>query len=175
MTRKFRIAGTALAVALLAGCVPRPSPPPPEQPEAREPVVEPAPPPPPPIAWQDAALSPGDWSYRREGGNSAAAFGAGAPAFIVSCEPGGRIALSRVGGAAQGPMTVRTSYGDRNLPATLRQDGRAALVAMVASSDPLLDRMVFSRGRFAVGAPGLPLLVLPAWPEPARVVEECRG
>jgi hypothetical protein len=34
---------------------------------------------------------------------------------------------------------------------------------------------VFSRGRFAVETDGLPTLVLQTWPEPARVVEDCRG
>jgi hypothetical protein len=35
--------------------------------------------------------------------------------------------------------------------------------------------MVFSRGRFTVEVPGAPMLVIPAWPEPARVIEDCRG
>jgi hypothetical protein len=35
--------------------------------------------------------------------------------------------------------------------------------------------MAFSRGRFMVEAQGMATLVLPAWPEPARVVEDCRG
>jgi hypothetical protein len=45
---------------------------------------------------------------------------------------------------------------------------------VLAATDPLLDAIAFSRGRFAVEAPGLPTLILPTWPEPARVVEECR-
>ena len=51
----------------------------------------------------------------------------------------------------------------------------SALTARLNPGDPVLDAMVFSRGRFAVEAPGTPLLVVPAWPEPARVIEDCRA
>jgi hypothetical protein len=46
---------------------------------------------------------------------------------------------------------------------------------VLPASDPFLDQIVFSRGRFAVEAQGQARLILPTWPEPARVVEECRG
>jgi hypothetical protein len=39
----------------------------------------------------------------------------------------------------------------------------------------LLDQIVFSRGRVSVEAEGLPALTIPTWPEPARVIDECRG
>jgi len=38
----------------------------------------------------------------------------------------------------------------------------------------LLDAIAFSRGRFSVEAAGTARLVIPAWPEAARVVEACR-
>jgi hypothetical protein len=41
--------------------------------------------------------------------------------------------------------------------------------------DALLDAMAFSRGRFIVEQPGQPSLVVPAWAEFGRVVEDCRG
>ena len=69
-------------------------------------------------------------------------------------------------------LTIRTSYGARSLPAARQQ---SALVARLAVSDPLLDQMAFSRGRFTVEAAGAPLLIVPAWPELARVIEDCRG
>jgi len=34
---------------------------------------------------------------------------------------------------------------------------------------------LFSRGRFMVHVDGLPDLILPSWPEPAHVIEDCRG
>jgi len=113
-------------------------------------------------------LSDDDWAYRQIGGGSVATFGG---QFAVRCLTGRRIALSRTG-AAGNALTVRTSDGARSLPAATGPDG---LAATLDAADPLLDAMVFSRGRFAVEAAGATLLILPAWPEPARVVEDCRG
>jgi hypothetical protein len=53
-------------------------------------------------------------------------------------------------------------------PATARQ------TIQVPAYDPLLDALVFSRGRVAVYIADKPALVVPAWPEIARVVEDCR-
>ena len=46
--------------------------------------------------------------------------------------------------------------------------------ASVPARDPLLDAMAFSRGRFAVEVSGGPTLVVPAYPEVTRVIEDCR-
>ena len=177
MKTKFLIvAGTA---ALAAGCVPRPQPapePPQQRPEAPPGPTPPTPAPPAP-GWEDAPLSPGNWYYSREGANSQAGFGAPASEaqFVVRCERAQRrIVLSREGVASAPRITVRTTTGDRSLTATQRTEPLAYLSAPLPASDRLLDAMVFSRGRFAVEAPGLPRLVLPAWPEPARVIEDCR-
>jgi hypothetical protein len=48
-------------------------------------------------------------------------------------------------------------------------------VAALSPRDTLLDWMAFSRGRFMVQSSGAPTLYVPAWPELARVVEDCRG
>jgi hypothetical protein len=123
-------------------------------------------------AWADVSLSPGRWVYQPpRGGPSRALFGpANAPSFVVTCEPGRSIALTRTGAGA-GALTIRTSSTARPLPATRSPQG---LRAVVPASDPLLDAIAFSRGRFAVEAPGAAQLVIPAWPELARVVEDCR-
>ena len=93
--------------------------------------------------------------------------------FIVRCESSRQVSLIRAGGGGgDGSLTIRTSYGARALPASGQPEG---LTARLASSDPLLDSIVFSRGRFAVEAPGLARLIVPAWPEAARVVEDCRS
>lgn len=163
--------GAALSILLLSGCVPRPAPPPPVPPA---PPVRPAPvlppPPQPAVGWEDAPLTPGDWSLRVADGRAAAIYAGAAPLFVVRCEPGGRIALIRPGGRG-GALTIRTTYGARALPAAAGPEG---LAAIVAAADPLLDGIAFSRGRFAVEAEGQAPLLLPAWPEPARVVEDCR-
>jgi hypothetical protein len=52
------------------------------------------------------------------------------------------------------------------------------LATELAARDPLLDAMAFSRGRIAVTvggvAGGAEALVMPAWPEAARTIEDCR-
>ena len=161
-------------VLALAACAPTVVPPARPQPAPAPVQVAPAPRPvqlPPPatsVAWIDAPLSAGGWTYRQGG---SAAFGPPAsPSFVISCS-GSRIRLERTGAASGSVLTIRTSTDARNLPATLAGGG---LSAELAASDPLLDAIAFSRGRFAVEAPGMARLIIPAWPEAARVVEECR-
>lgn len=131
----------------------------------------------PPITgdWRDVALTAGTWSYRAEAGGSNATFGrAGSAAdFTIRCvRPGNRIQLARAG-MAGGALTLTTSYGPMRWLATATGTGTS--MVELAGADPSLDRIAFSRGRFTVEAAGLPLLVLPAWAEPARVIEDCRG
>ena len=159
------------AAAALASCAPRPAPPAPTPP-APEPRPQPRPPaplpPPPPAAWEDAPLTPGDWSHRGEGNASVASF---ANRFTISCEAGGQVSLSLTG-ATGAVLAIRTSHGARSLAAEPRP---GALVATLPAGDALLDQIAFSRGRFAVEAAGVGRLILPAWPETARVVEDCRS
>lgn len=149
-----------LGLVLLDACVaPRQAPPPPPAPTPT-PTPSPPPSPPPPADWRDRAYTPGDWSYAREGGASVARYGS---ALELRCS-GGAVTLSVPG--ANGPMIVRTSYGDvaRNADA----DG-----LRLPASDPLLDQIAYTRGRFMIST-GATELVLPAWPEVQRVVEDCR-
>lgn len=167
--RSAALLAAAGAAALLAGCAGKPAPAPAP---VRETIVRPAPPPapapsPPPQGQQDSPdppLSPGDWSYGEDAGGGVARFGAsGAEAFSLRCDAARRrIVLARQGSSAA--LRVRTSYGERNVAA-----------AGLPADDPLLDDMAFSRGRFTVEADGLEPLILPTWPEPARVVGDCRG
>jgi hypothetical protein len=153
----------AIAAALLAGCAARPKPAP-----SPAPVARPAPAPPvaeapagAPADWPDRPLSPGDWTYAGHPGGSEARYGA---ALRLRCDSGRR-SLTILRAGAGGALRVRTTYGERSIAAG----------AALAAGDPLLDEMAFSRGRFAVEADGLEPLIVPAWAEPARVVEDCRG
>ncbi|MBV9884652.1 MAG: hypothetical protein JO276_16710 [Sphingomonadaceae bacterium] len=164
-----RLSAGLAALAALAACVARTPPPAPQHPPLPPPppAAAPAPAPPaPPVAWEDAALAAGDWSYGAAGGTAQAAFaGPDGPAFALRCAPGGRIALQRPGGGA---LTIVTSFGARSLAAA---GGQAELSA----ADPLFDQIAFSRGRFLVRAAGAADLVLPTWAEPERLIEECRS
>jgi len=159
----------AAALAALGACsspreAPRPAPAPAPRPFVVTPVpVAPA------VAWVDASLAPGDW--RQDGGE--ASYGpAGAPSFAVRCAAPGRIVLIRFGAARAPAMIVRTTSATRTLPA---QAAGAGVEAALTASDPLLDAMLFSRGRYSVEVQGEARLIVPSWPEPGRVIEECRG
>ncbi len=157
MTRAgaFLVAAGALALAATQAAA--------VQPDANAPATD----------WANAPLSPGGWTYHRTASNarSRATFGPrGAPVFEVACTNHGNIALFRHGATA-GSITVRTS-------ATMKQMTGNALAAglsvPVDENDAILDAMAFSRGRYAIEAPRVGTLVVPAWPELARVVEDCR-
>ncbi len=161
----------------IAACVPasRPAPPAP----APAPVVRAAPPAPPPVAlgpdWRDWPLTPGTWSYRRDERGTLALFGvAGADAgMTLRCDAGERRLYLSVAGAP-GPATVRTTSTARQLALQPTGGAQAYAATALVPTDPLLDALAFSRGRFTVERVGMPPLVVPAYPEVARVTEDCR-
>lgn len=157
---------------LTGGCVaapriaaPRPAAPPP-------PLI--APPAPAALGWTDAPVEAGTWRYAREGDGSAARFGVpgAVPAFEMRCDAATRTILLVRPALTAGTMTITTSYGARALPVAAHGAGVAVALA---ARDPLLDQIAFSRARFAIDAPGLSRLILPAWAEPTRVIEDCRS
>ena len=169
------LAGASLALLALGACVPRTAPPAPLPAPAPAPRPAPLPAPPEPTPapgdWETGPASPGDWRYRRETGGPVAVFGGAGygPSLTIGCMPG-RIAIVLTG--AEGDVIiVRTSFGQRRLPALA---DRNQIAATLSASDSLLDQMAFSRGRFLISVGGASLVV-PAWPELARVVEDCRG
>jgi hypothetical protein len=133
-------------------------------------VSPPAPPPtlvvpPAQTDWRDLPLTPGSWRYAAAPGGSVARYGTGdTPVLVMRCDLSARAVRLELPGTT-GPLTVRTSSSTRTLP-----PGGA-----LASRDPFLDEIAFSRGRFSVAAAAAATLYLPAWAEPARVVEDCRG
>ncbi len=177
----------SMRVALLfgaltvAGCVPKREAPPtpaPQRPQA-QPQPQPLPPAPPPRTdWRDMPLTPGAWVYRSQGNTSQALFGpaSGEAAFIVRCDRVRReVSLWREGTTSGNMMTVRSTERARNLPLSVQAQPLPYVWSALPASDRFLDATVFSRGRFAVEVPGTPMLVIPSWPEPARVLEDCRG
>ena len=134
-------------------------------------------PPPAAVEWPDLPLSLGAWSYRDDPAASLASFGSAGtqPSFAVRCEKSGRqIVLIRNGITTGNMMTIRTSFGARNFPISVDTGAPNQLFTRVGANDAFLDSIAFSRGRFSVEVPGAPMLIIPAWPEAARVVEDCR-
>ncbi len=170
----------ALATILtLSACVERKAPPP-APPPRPVPVIQAAPPPPLASNWEDWPRSPGDWSYRRDARGSVAMFGpAGMNAsFVARCDTvGRRIFLSRPGNFADGVtgvMTIRTSTALKTYPASNSNETPPYIAAELAPGDAHLDAMAFSRGKFLIVVKGATDLVIPPWPELARVIEDCR-
>lgn len=157
---------------------------------------EPAPAPSPPVAptptptpapapasgaWTEWPLQPGTWVYREDDRGSIALFG---PAqsdalFTIRCDRSRRqIFISRAGQAPAGgaAMTLRASSGLQSY--TGRSTGASAPYYTAVAMSPtefMLDRIAFSRGRFALETAGMASVAIPIWPEFTRVVEDCRS
>ena len=134
-------------------------------------AAAPRPAPAPPQDWRDAPLSPGEWHYHA----AQARFGS---SVVLACTgaPGARsvtLSLLHEPGAApiaaDSPVTITTNDAPRQIGAA----GPEAILT-IAPHDPILDAMAFSRGRFLIEVAGQPPLILPARPEVARVIEDCR-
>ena len=165
---------------LLAACVPAGRPPegPPAPPPAR--IATPAPFTPVPELgsdWRDWPLTPGEWRYRRDARGTVALFGqSGADALLLlRCDPGERRMFLSVSGTDATPLTLRASSTARVVPVQPTGGAPAYIAAAFAPTDPLLDALAFSRGRFVVEQAGRPPLVVPAHAEIGRVTEDCRG
>ena len=180
---------TALAFSLLAtgalaiaACVPAPdstpAPSPSPTPVTQAPQPDPTPTPAPATAqfenWIDAPRTAGNWRYRSGSGLKVAEYvGPGNEVkFQMDCSPEIGMLLSVAGNAANATaIQFRTESTERLVPADAREGW---VQAVVRPSDPLLDAMARTRGRFAVETPGLSTLYLPPWAEVTRVIEECR-
>ncbi len=158
-----------------AGCVPPPRVPPPTP--VRPPSVVPPRPTVPPVV--DAnTVSPGAWSYAQDSRATRATFGVagGMADFFVSCDLATRrivVAIRDVPGQApSATMTLRATTATATYAAV--PDAFGYHRADLAATDPILDALAFSRGRFTVIGGSLERR-LPTWPEFTRVVEDCRG
>lgn len=132
-------------------------------------------------SWMDAVLTPGSWNYTDygQGQGKRALFSDPDNLFYfsLSCvtQPNGpEILLTRTGRPAKRElaMTIRTETTQRVLAA--QRLGAEITAVTVPASDPLLDAMALSKGRFAVEVEGEVPLILPSWAEVTRVIEDCR-
>lgn len=161
----FRYAAAATLVLVVAGCaaIPQPEAPPPA-PRPVAPAPAPAPLPTPTAGWEDRAIDRGAWRY--DAASRTAAFvptGSANPLLTMACSGGG----IRMTSALSGNVSLRTSAGTD----AIRFDGGSA---NLPTRDPRLDRIAFSRGRFALETPGGGALTLPVQSEIGRVIEDCR-
>ncbi|HET8612465.1 MAG TPA: hypothetical protein VFL92_06825 [Sphingomonas sp.] len=166
---------------MLAACVAE-QPAPPPQPAPAPAISAPALPAPPQQGdWRDVPLTPGRWAYLGgEGRTSMSQYGepGRAAIFALRCDPATRrVIFSLAGSLAAGePAAMRftTSFGGFVYGAANGAGAPPSIIAQAAARDPNLDKLAFSRGRFMVEAGGTKIIV-PAWPEAARVIQDCRS
>lgn len=119
----------------------------------------------------------GSWFYQATATGSDAVFTDAATVRRVTlrCTRAIRTVTLAMASTHNVPMiTVSTTDAGRMLPARFDQHA-SQLSADVPAGDPLLDAIVFSRGRFGLSISGSVPVIVPASPEAARVVEDCRG
>ncbi len=183
-SNNIKRAVAAFSLIPLVGCAPAPAPAPTPAPQPAPAPVEQRPAQPPasipaavPANWMDVTATPGDWSYRAISGQTQAIFGQpGKALMVMTCNPQRDIVtLFRAGSTRSAvPMRILTETATRTLTGVTTSDANPSIKADIQGSDPLLDAMAFSKGRFAVETAGLQTLYLPAWPEVTRVMEDCR-
>ena len=72
-------------------------------------------------------------------------------------------------------MTLRATTGMKSFAVRNNGDTPPYVAAELPVNEPQLDAIAFSRGRFLVSVKGAADLVIPSWPEIARVIEDCRA
>lgn len=71
-------------------------------------------------------------------------------------------------------MVLRASAGLQSYAARNTGGTPPYTAISIPAGDIMMDRIAYSRGRFAVETTDLESLAIPAWPEFSRVVEDCR-
>ena len=133
-----------------------------------------------PVAMSDlTTVTPigGDWSYAQVADGSEAVFTnvSKYPQLWVHCSRATRhVTIARAATAPAAVMNVWTSSVTRTEPSSFNpSSGR--LTIDFTNYDPLLDAIATSRGRLGFAIGNAPALVVPAWAEVARVIEDCRA
>lgn len=167
-----RVVAPAAPAQRYAPPPPRPAPPPISAPRADA------------AGWRDLPQTPGRWTYGADSSGSAVRFGqpGAAPLLVLRCDRSRpALLLQRPGlGAGTVPAAISTSSTVRRLSAAPAagpgavQNAAMQFEIAFAIRDPLLDAIAFSRGRWVLEMGGAETLVLPAWSEIGRVIEDCR-
>lgn len=185
--------GLALTFGL-AACIPPAATPPAAPAPAPSPVqtampeqvaaerVPTIPPTPPIIAenWLDQPQTVGDWSYGADPDVTIAHFGQtgeteNSARFLILCDLRSRqVSIGMRGFPNARLMQIETEAASRTLNLELVPRSSGLVAVDLAATDPLLDAIALTRGRFAVAVSGTSTLRLPAWAEVTRVIEDCR-
>jgi hypothetical protein len=119
----------------------------------------------------------GNWTYAATADGSEASFAnaSAVPQLWVHCTRATRrVSIAKSATTAVPLLNVWTSSQTRSAPSSFNP-ATGRLTIDLAATDPLLDAISSSRGRIGFSIAGQPALVLPAWAEAARVIEDCRA
>ena len=119
----------------------------------------------------------GAWAYTATGDGSEATFtnGSAAVQLTVHCTRATRrISIAKAAIAAAPLLNVWTSSLTRSVPSAFNP-ATGKLTIDLTNYDPLLDALATSRGHVGFSVGSEPALVVPAWAEAARVIEDCRA
>lgn len=119
----------------------------------------------------------GDWSYGQTADGTEATFtnASGYPQLWVHCTRATRrVSIARTASAAASVLSIWTSSATRAAPSSF-DPATKRLTVEFANFDPLLDALANSRGRIAFSIGNESALLVPPWPELARIVEDCRA
>lgn len=119
----------------------------------------------------------GSWTYTPAADGSEARFADSTnnPQLVVHCTRATRhVTISKAATAAAPTINVWTSSQTRSVASTFNP-AAGRLSIDLQPYDALLDAISTSRGRIGFSVGTQPPLVVPPWPEIARVVEDCRA
>lgn len=71
-------------------------------------------------------------------------------------------------------MTIRTTSALQTYPVANANTTPPYISAALNATDPHLDAMMYTRGKFLISVKGGDDLIIPAWAEISRVIEDCR-
>ena len=119
----------------------------------------------------------GSWSYALAGDGSEATFadaGGNAQLWLHCTRATRSVTIAKRASAAAPTMNVWSSSQVRSVASSFNP-ATGRLTIGLTNYDPLLDAISTSRGRFGVSVGNEVPLVVPAWAEAARVIEDCRA
>jgi hypothetical protein len=119
----------------------------------------------------------GTWTYAATTDGSEAAFSdaSGNAQLWAHCSRATRhVTFTKRAAAAAPSLNVWTSSMTRDVGSSFNP-ATGRLTIDLATYDPLLDAIATSRGRVGFRVGSEPALVVPAWAEAARVIEDCRA
>jgi len=118
----------------------------------------------------------GHWTYASVSDGSEATFAdASTVQLWVHCTRAKRrVSIAKAATVFAPQLGIWSTGLTRNVAASF-DAATGRLTAQFGAYDGLLDSVANSRGRIGFAAGRQPVLVVPAWPELARVVEDCRA